>query len=245
MKERILVVEDDPAILTGLADLLESEGYAVETARSGTSALELFRQSSPDLVLLDVMIPGKNGYDVCREIRASDRVTPVVMLTAKGQEIDKVVGLELGADDYVVKPFGIAELLARIRSVLRRSALARLGTPGGDGDILNAAFGNVIVDFGAMTGSRDGVPFSLTPRESSLLLFFLRHEGRVVDRNTLLEELWGISCDVTTRTVDQHVVRLRQKIEDDPAAPVHIQTVHGAGYRFVSRCAPPMDESHS
>lgn len=230
MKERILVAEDDRAILTGVADLLESEGYEVIPAGNGAEALELYRQRPPDLVLLDVMMPEMSGYDVCRAIRGENPVVPVVMLTAKGQEVDRVVGLELGADDYIVKPFGMAELLARVRAALRRGALAAGAKESGEESSL--AFGNVWVDFDAMAGSRGGSPFALTPRENALLRFFADREGKVLSRDVLLEDVWGIECDVTTRTVDQHVVRLRQKIEDDPSSPVHLLTVHGAGYRF-------------
>lgn len=230
MKERILVAEDDRAILTGVADLLESEGYEVIPAVNGAEALELYRQRSPDLVLLDVMMPEMSGYDVCRAIRGENPVVPVVMLTAKGQEVDRVVGLELGADDYIVKPFGMAELLARVRAALRRGALAAGAKESGEESSL--AIGNVRVDFDAMAGSRGGSPFTLTPRENALLRFFADREGKVLSRDVLLEDVWGIECDVTTRTVDQHVVRLRQKIEDDPSKPVHLLTVHGAGYRF-------------
>ncbi len=231
MSKLILVAEDDFAILTGVTDLLESEGYEVVTAREGVAALERFRAGHPDLVLLDVMMPGMNGYDVCREIRAEDRLTPVLMLTAKGREIDKVVGLELGADDYIVKPFGMAELLARVRSALRRGALSKDASADSSPSVLS--FGDVTVDFGGMTGRKGDVEFALTPREASLLRFLLEHEGKVVSRNTLLDEVWGIECEVTTRTVDQHVVRLRQKIEEDPSRPLFLCTVHGAGYRFV------------
>jgi|LSQX01.1.fsa_nt_gb DNA-binding response OmpR family regulator len=230
MKERILVAEDDQAILTGVADLLESEGYDVVTARNGAEALERYRSDSPGLVLLDVMMPEMSGYDVCRAIRSENAVVPVVMLTAKGQEVDRVVGLELGADDYIVKPFGMAELLARVRAALRRGALAENQRPGQVRSTLS--FGEVRVDFDAMTGTRGGLSFALTPRENALLQFFADREGKVLSRDVLLEEVWGIECDVTTRTVDQHVVRLRQKIEDDPSRPEHLLTVHGAGYRF-------------
>ena len=233
MNERILVAEDDPSILTAVADLLESEGYGVETAMDGTTALDLFRSSPPDLVLLDVMMPGMNGYDVCRAIRGQDARVPVVMLTAKGQEVDKVVGLELGADDYIVKPFGMSELLARIRAALRRGALAHEPLPGAAVS-LSADFGDVSVDFEAMSGQKGGTQFFLTPKEAALLRFLLDHGGKVVSREVLLEEIWGIDCEVTTRTVDQHVVRLRQKIEDDPSRPYFLQTAHGAGYRCVS-----------
>jgi DNA-binding response OmpR family regulator len=232
MNERILVAEDDAAILTGVADLLESEGYTVETVRDGLAALELFHSARPDLVLLDVMMPRMNGYDVCRAIRREDGLTPVLMLTAKGREIDKVVGLELGADDYIVKPFGMAELLARVRSALRRGALSKREPPEDSDTDPAYAFGDVAVDFGSMTGRKGKIPFSLTPKEVALLRFLMEREGKVVSRNMLLDEVWGIECDVTTRTVDQHVVRLRQKIEDDPAKPRFLLTVHGAGYRF-------------
>ena len=229
MNDRILVVEDDGAILTGLSDLLTSEGFAVTTARDGDGALEAWRLERPALVLLDIMLPRRSGYDVCRAIREEDRHTPIVMLTAKGQEVDKVLGLELGADDYVVKPFSVAELLARIRAALRRGAL---GASSGDARKTHV-FGEVEVDLEGMRGTRRKEPFDLTPLEAALLGCFLRHEGKVLDRNTLLETVWGFSTDVTTRTVDQHVVRLRQKIEANPGEPHHLQTVYGAGYRFV------------
>ena len=230
MNERILVAEDDPAILTGVADLLESEGYRVDRAENGTAALELYRADPPDLVLLDVMMPGMNGYDLCRAIRRENRVVPVVMLTAKGQEVDKVLGLELGADDYIVKPFGMAELLARVRSALRRAALASEIPPA---ETTIFSFGKVRVDFASMSGLRGTVPFELTPREAELLHYLLARPNRVVSRDTLLEELWGVDCEITTRTVDQHMARLRQKVEEDPAHPRWLQTVHGAGYRFT------------
>ena len=230
MKERILVAEDDEAILIAVADLLESEGYVVIQARDGVEALNLYKKASPAMALLDVMMPKMSGYDVCRAIRREDAVTPLVMLTAKGQEVDRVVGLELGADDYIVKPFGMAELLARVRAALRRGALSGKNNDGGGEASLS--FGDVEVDFAAMKGTRAATPFALTPKETALLQFFVSQEGRVVTRAVLLEEVWGIECDVTTRTVDQHVVRLRQKIEADPANPEHLQTVHGAGYRF-------------
>ena len=231
MNERILVAEDDPAILRGVADLLESEGYLVERTENGLAALEHFRANPPDLVLLDVMMPGMNGYDLCRAIRGENRIVPVVMLTAKGQEVDKVVGLELGADDYIVKPFGMAELLARVRSALRRGALAAEDPPA-ESSVF--CFGDVRVDFGSMSGLRGRVPFELTPREAELLRYLLDRPNRVVSRDVLLEELWGVECEITTRTVDQHMARLRQKVEDNPARPRWLQTVHGAGYRFTS-----------
>ena len=230
IKEDILVVEDDASILTGLADLLEAEGYGISTARDGEEALRQYDRKKPSLILLDVMIPEKSGYDVCREIRRRDETTPILMLTAKGQEVEKVVGLESGADDYIVKPFGVNELLARIRAHLRR---ARVKPPAKTTEPL--AFGDVVVDPKTFKGQKGGKPFSVSARELSLLRFFLGHDGEVVERFTLLDEIWGVRYEGTTRTLDQHIAKLRQKIEDDPAAPRFIQTVHGVGYRFSSR----------
>ena len=237
MHERILVAEDDAAILAGVADLLALEGYEVTEARDGEQALERYRSTKPDLVLLDVMMPRVSGYDVCREIRAADRTTPIVMLTAKGAEVDKVVGLELGADDYIVKPFGMAELLARVRSALRRGALSQKSKNGAkDGEIASICIGDTKVDFGRMTVLKsDGTETPLTPKETELLRYFTKNERRAVSREELLEVVWGIDCDaseITTRSIDQHMLRLRQKLEPDSANPVHFLTVHGVGYRF-------------
>ena len=229
MKQRILVVEDDPSILIGLVDLLEGEGFAVVQAADGPSALARYAEAKPDLVLLDVMIPGASGYDVCREIRRADPVTPVVMLTAKGEELDKVVGLELGADDYVVKPFGVNELLARVRAALRR-ARAKPGAR----EERPIEFGDVRVDPRTLKGSKADRQFDVTPREMKLLRLFASREGEALDRFTILDEVWGVRYEGTTRTLDQHVAGLRKKIEEDPAHPRHITTVHGVGYRFTS-----------
>ncbi len=230
MKERILVVEDDPAILMGLCDLLEGEGFAVQRAVDGREAIERYAGSKPDLILLDVMIPEKSGFDVCREIRRTDPLTPIVMLTAKGEEVDKVVGLELGADDYVVKPFAAGELLARVRARLRRNQ-ARAET-GGDRTI---AFADVRIDPKTMKASKGGREFPVSPREVKLMSLFVSREGDALDRVTILDAVWGIRYEGTTRTLDQHVAGLRKKIEDDPANPRFITTVHGVGYRFASK----------
>ncbi|MGA2974060.1 MAG: response regulator transcription factor [Spirochaetia bacterium] len=229
MKQRILVVEDDPSILTGLVDLLEGEGYSVIQAVDGAAALARHAEAGPDLVLLDVMIPEKSGYDVCREIRRTDPVTPVIMLTAKGEEVDRVVGLELGADDYVVKPFGASELLARIRAVLRRGRPRQSAR-----DEKPISFGDVTVDPRTMRGGRGERAFEVSRRELALLRLFAAHEGEVLDRSRLLDEVWGVRYEGTTRTLDQHIAGLRKKIEADPAHPRHITTVHGTGYRFNS-----------
>lgn len=229
-KEKILVVEDDAAILTGLVDLLRGEGYETAQAVDGREALRLFAASRPSLVLLDIMIPEKSGYDVCREIRSKDARTPILMLTAKGQEADKVAGLELGADDYVVKPFGVAELLARVRALLRRGRR--------DSSIKNETpivFGEVRIDPRTYEGRRGKKPFALTGLELKLLRHLLDHDGQVMERFDLLEAVWGMTYEGTTRTLDQHIARLRRKIESDPSSPRHILTVHGVGYRFRSQ----------
>jgi len=228
MKEKILVVEDDPAILTGLEDLLSGEGFDVRTARDGKAALRAWQTEKPALILLDVMIPEKSGLDVCREIRLKDALTPIVMLTAKGRETDKVIGLELGADDYVVKPFSIGELLARVRAALRRAAAREAGKK----DTNPIAFDGVRIDPKTFTGTKNGERFAVTAREIELLRYFAAHAGEVVERFTLLDEIWGVRYEGTTRTLDQHIAKLRQKIEDDPAEPRFIQTVYGVGYRF-------------
>jgi DNA-binding response OmpR family regulator len=176
------------------------------------------------------MIPEISGYDVCRQIRKQDEVTPILMLTAKGQEVEKVVGLELGADDYIVKPFGVSELVARIRAHLRRS---RTQPPKKDTSTIS--FGDVVIDPLTYTGQKGETTFSVSARELALLQYFAARDGEVIERFTLLDEIWGIRYEGTTRTLDQHIAKLRRKIEDDPAQPQYIQTVHGVGYRFLSQ----------
>jgi len=228
MKQKILIVEDDRAISTGLCDLLTGEGYAVISADTGPRALHLFEEESPDLILLDIMIPGMNGYDVCRTIRQSDAVIPILMLTAKGQEIDKVIGLEIGADDYIVKPFGIHELLARIHAAFRRRHASDMQIPS------EMSFGDITIDPKTFEGTCRGTPHSFTQRELRLLQLFLDHDGEVLHRFVILDKIWGIRYEGTTRTLDQHIAKLRQKIEKDPSNPRYIKTVHGTGYRFCS-----------
>jgi DNA-binding response OmpR family regulator len=232
MKDTILVVEDDHAILSGLVDLLEDEGFKVCFARDGNKALKQYEAHKPDLVLLDIMIPEKSGFDVCKEIRKQDPLTPIVMLTAKGEEIDKVVGLEIGADDYIVKPFSVNELLARIRAALRR---ARAKPETKKWDDRPIAFGNVKIDPKTLKGRKGKREFSVTLRELELMRFFIEHDGDVLDRFKILDEVWGLKYEGTTRTLDQHVAKLRQKIEADASNPKHIITVHGVGYRFTSK----------
>jgi len=226
-RDKILIVEDDRSILTGLVDLLEEEGYEVRGVEDGPAALRAWTGEKPSLILLDIMLPGLSGYDVCREIRKTDGNTPILMLTSKGEEVDKVVGLELGADDYIVKPFGVSELLARIRARLRPRGQAA-------GERKNPiAFGEVVIDPRTYEGRRGARTFTVTARELALLSYFVAHEGEVMERFVLLDEIWGIRYRGTTRTLDQHIAKLRRKIEEDPAAPRHILTVHGVGYRFV------------
>jgi DNA-binding response OmpR family regulator len=228
--KRILVVEDDTSIRRGLLSALASEGYEAVGAADGEEGLALFRKRGCDLVLLDIMMPGRSGYDVCREIRAADPLTPVLMLTAKGEEVDKVVGLRMGADDYITKPFGLRELLARVAAALRR-AQAR---PAEDAGAAPAefAFGRVTVDtrqFKARLGKKEA---DLSEREVNLLRFFAAHPREVLSRDRLLNEVWGIEYLGTTRTLDQHIAQLRKKVEDRPSRPRFIQTVHGVGYRY-------------
>ena len=228
-KIKILVIEDDTSILVGLTDLLETEGYVVCTAGDGEEALRVYRVEKPTLILLDIMLPEKSGYDVCREIRKTDDVTPILMLTAKGQEVDKVVGLEMGADDYIVKPFGVSELLARIRANLRRSQSKPRPK-----DASPISFGDVVINPKTYKGTKGDKAFSVSARELALIRFLMDRDGEVVERFTLLDEVWGIRYEGTTRTLDQHIAKLRRKIEDDPSSPRFIQTVHGVGYRFQS-----------
>jgi DNA-binding response OmpR family regulator len=229
----ILVAEDDANILTGLVDTLESEGYKVSPATDGKKALELFEADHFDLILLDIMMPGKSGYDVCRKIRSTDEDVPVIMLTAKGEEIDKVVGLQLGADDYVTKPFGVHELLARIEAVLRRSRKNSDSSSNKTATPDSFSFGDAMIyvkQFSLARNNNDTI--DLSEREVRLLQFFYLHPNEVLSRDQLLNAVWGIDYYGTTRTLDQHIAQLRKKVEPDPARPCHIKTVHGVGYRY-------------
>jgi len=227
---KILVAEDDIHIRTGLADTLESEGYTVTQAENGNQALKHFKQEKFNLVLLDVMMPEKSGYDVCQAIRTENKRVPIIMLTAKGEEIDKVVGLKLGADDYITKPFGIHELLARVEAVLRRSWHSPTKPPPPLKETF--VFSTFTVDPKTFTLSGRGGACDISKRELNLIRLFSDHPGEVLDRDTLLNQIWGIDYAGTTRTLDQHIAMLRKKIETDPAKPALITTVHGIGYRF-------------
>ena len=232
-KTTILVAEDDIHIRIGLTDTLESEGYQVIEAGDGNEALDVFDRKTPDLVLLDVMMPGKSGYDVCRDIRIKDALVPVIMLTAKGEEIDKVVGLKLGADDYITKPFGIHELLARIDAVLRRAK--KFKNPAAeDKTKASFAFAEFTVDPKRFKITGPNKSFDLSKREIGLLKLFAAYPDEVLDRDIILSRIWGVDYGGTTRTIDQHIAILRKKIEKNPATPTIITTVHGVGYRFKS-----------
>jgi DNA-binding response OmpR family regulator len=225
-QETVLVVEDDPTLRLGLQKTLRSAGYRVLVAKTGTEGLALALDELPDLVLLDVMLPEMNGFEVCEEIRRKNRELPIVMLTAKGEEIDKVRGLRLGADDYVTKPFGVSELLARIDAALRRVRDRRA-------EMTDVVFGLVRADFRAHRLEREGVAQEVTAQEMKLLAFFLRNEGALLSRQQILDGVWGADYFGTERTVDNFINRLRAKIERDPREPQHIVTVRGGGYRFA------------
>jgi DNA-binding response OmpR family regulator len=223
---KILIVEDEPNMVAGLRDNFEYEGYEVITANDGLAGLERALTDSPDLLVLDVMMPRMSGLDVCKQLKAKRPSIPIIMLTARGQEVDKVVGLELGADDYVTKPFSIRELLARVKAVLRRTQTAPK-------DQEQYKFGDVEVNLRSCQVSRKGKPLEFSSKEFELLKFFLSHSGEAISRDRLLEEVWGYDRFPTTRTVDAHIVRLRQKLEPKPEDPQFILTVHGLGYKFV------------
>jgi len=223
--QKVLVIEDDKRIHKTLKLLFESEGYSLEVALDGPSGLEAFRSIRPSVVILDLKLPKMSGRDVLREIRKEAPSQPVIILSALSEEVDKVLLLELGADDYVTKPFGPKELLARVRAVTRRVERS-----------LSAecySFGDILVDFAKMEVTRDGKPVTLTAHEFKTLKFFTENPERVVSRDELLNQVWGYECYPTTRTVDNHILKLRQKLERDPENPLHFRTIHRVGYKFV------------
>jgi DNA-binding response OmpR family regulator len=225
----VLLVEDNEALATGFARSLEAAGFSAAVAGGRQEAERAFEREAPHLVVLDLMLPDGDGFDVLRDLRAVGSEVPVLVLSARGEEIDKLKGFRLGADDYVVKPVGVLEFIARVEALMRRSGLR----PPGKDDLTPVRFGAVQVDPGRRTAERHGKLVELTPREFELLLCLVRHGGRVVSRETLLTEAWGYARPVATRTVDTHVFTLRAKIEEDPADPRHILTVRKMGYRLV------------
>jgi len=231
MKTKILIVEDDPHILLGLEEVLKSDGFEVAVCNRGDHAVDAVSRHRPSLIVLDVMLPGKSGYDICRELRGKKVTTPILMLTAKGQEIDKVVGLDLGADDYVTKPFGVRELLARIHALLRRMA-----KPAQDDAAAGGVFqiGSASIDPKTFQLKRGKAVEELTAKELKLLQLFHAHPGEVLSRDRLLNEVWGYNYYGTTRTLDQVIVQLRKKLGDNGNEPKHLLTVHGVGYKLAA-----------
>jgi len=225
--KRVLLVEDEPGLVLTLTDRLRSEGYEVGTASDGPAGLALATRERWDLILLDVMLPGASGFDVCRDIRQKGVATPIIMLTARGQVVDRVLGLKLGADDYLTKPFDMLELTARIEVQLRRAAAA------GPGAVPQYRFGDIGVDFRKAEVTRAGKPVEVSAREFLLLKYFIEHREAALSREELLNEVWGYHSMPSTRTVDVHVAWLRQKIEPNPRHPQYILTMHGTGYKFI------------
>ena len=224
---RILLVEDEPSLVVTLTDRLEAEGYRVETSGDGDEALARAAAGAFDLVILDVMLPGRNGFDVCRDLRQRGLQVPILMLTARAQVVDRVVGLKLGADDYLTKPFEMLELLARVEALLRRARTPIAPSVGA------YAFGEVQVDFRRAEVSRGGQALALSALEYKLLRYFVENRGQVLSREELLDRVWGYDAAAQTRTVDVHIASLRQKVEPNPSRPQHIVTVHRLGYKFA------------
>lgn len=226
--KKVLIVEDDPGILVSLKDEFESYGCAVFSAEDGGKGLTLAREKKPDLIILDLMLPVMDGYDVCRKLRNEGNKTPIIMLTAKNKEIDKVLGLELGADDYVTKPFSLRELMARVRAVLRRTGERAE-------DLLDTySFGRIDLDFKKYEAKKKGKKLDLTPLQFHMLKLLIRNKGEVLSRDALLDEVWGRdNVWISHRTIDSHVANIRKKIEDDPSNPRHILSIRGVGYKFV------------
>ena len=224
---RILIIEDDPAILEGLVMSLEAVHYTVITASDGAIGYEKALEEEVDFIILDLMLPNKNGEDICRDLRAQGCTSPILMLTSKHEEIDKVMGLEAGADDYLTKPFSVRELQARIKAILRRQTLA----PAPEED--SYAFDNITVDFRKQTVTKQGQTLTLSAREFEILKYFIQHKGEVVTRDMLLNAVWGYDVYPTTRTVDNYILALRKHLEENPSKPRYLRTVHTSGYRFI------------
>lgn len=233
MKHSLLLIEDDAGLVFTITDRLLAEGYDIETALDGRSGLELAMTKGFDLILLDVMLPEKNGFDVCRDLRRGGITTPIIMLTARGQLDDKVAGLKLGADDYLTKPFEAPELIARIEAHLRRSQYATVSETTGNKAQEIYEFGDVRVDVRGMEAQRGGQPLELSAKEFQLLHYLLEHRGTMLSRDDILNNVWGYDAMPTTRTVDTHIAWLRQKLEPNPRQPQYILTAHGMGYKFV------------
>ncbi len=227
MPKKILITEDDPGILLSLKDEFESEGYTVYSAEDGEKGLEIAKQQRPDLIILDIMLPVTDGYEVCKRLRMEGDTTPIIMLTVKDKEIDRVLGLELGADDYVTKPFSLRELMARVKAVLRRTEERAK-------DLATYSFAQIDLDFKKYEAKKKGKKLELTPLEFQMLKLLIQRKGEVISRDDFLDKIWGEdNTYVSFRTVDSHIANIRKKIEDDPSNPKHIISVRGVGYKFI------------
>ena len=229
---KILIAEDDLYTREGLIDILEGEGFYVVAAENGTRAIELFKSENPDCICLDIMMPEINGYDVCKAIRKEDLQVPVIFLSAKSEEIDKVLGLELGADDYISKPFGVREVIARIRAVLRRSYNSQ-NKSSEKTEFGDFTIADLVVYPSELKALKNNLTIELSPRDIRILKLFSRNKGKVLDRDNIYDAGWGLSHMPNSRTLDQHISQLRKKIENDPGNPEIIRTVHNAGYRYI------------
>jgi two-component system alkaline phosphatase synthesis response regulator PhoP len=227
MPKKILIIEDDPGILLSLKDEFESEGYTAYSAEDGEQGLEIAKQQRPDLIILDIMLPVMDGYEVCKRLRMEGETTPIIMLTVKDKEIDKVLGLELGADDYVTKPFSLRELMARVKAVLRRTEERAK-------DLTTYNFAQIELDFKKYEAKKKGKKLDLTHLEFQMLKIFIQRKGEVISRDDFLDKIWGEdNMVVSFRTVDSHMANIRKKIEDDPSEPKHIISIRGVGYKFT------------
>jgi DNA-binding response OmpR family regulator len=224
--KKILIIEDDPAILTGLEETFKEEHFDVSTVMSGQMGYEKAKEGNYDLIILDLMLPEKNGIDICKDLRRDGINTPILMLTGKKEEVDKIIGLEIGADDYVTKPFSVRELVARVKALLRRPQEIQL-------DIDEYSFGDVYLNFKKNEARKGSNQIKLSAMEFKVVKYFVQREGEVIERNELLNEVWGYENYPSTRTVDNFILNLRKKIEDDHTDPKHLLTIHGAGYKFV------------
>jgi len=224
--KKILIIEDDPATIHGLNDTLVEEHFEVSTAMSGQMGFEKAKTEKYDLIILDLMLPDKSGIDICKELRKDGVSTPILMLTGKKEEIDKVIGLEIGADDYVTKPFSLRELVARVKALLRRPQEIHP-------DVEEYSFSNIEINFKKQEVKKENNPVDFSVMEFKVMKYFIQREGEVIDRNKLLDEVWGYQNYPSTRTVDNFILNLRKKIEDDHSDPKHLLTIHGAGYKFV------------
>ncbi|MDZ4711225.1 MAG: response regulator transcription factor [bacterium] len=227
MKTKLLLIEDDPAIQKGIKEMLEIENYDIIISSDGNAGFDLALQKTADLILLDINLPGMSGLEICKNLRMKNISTPIIMLTARSEEADKVLGLELGADDYVTKPFGVKELIARIKAVMRRKHSI-------EEDFSTYSFSDVKIDFKKMETTKGETKIKLSLKEYELLKYFIKNTGDVISRNTLLDEIWGYEVFPTTRTVDNYILMLRKKIETNPSTPKHLLTMHSSGYKFVT-----------